>query len=515
MIPKTVERSAIFAEFSDAEKENWFKLTRAKVLPHFDNIYYSVFIFGDSGEQPPEGVTKMLEELRDAKHEKVKAYGNDVVLWGLDLYPSNYATYEYRLSCEENFDIFISSYLPNDETPRIQVQIRSRLLVMRGLYNAMRDTWKVLAPILSAFGLTCSRIRENRIDYAYHSNLIQNPMQYFSDKDLTKRLKTSFRTGQKVFNIRDDELGLSYIALGNRKSNCLFFRAYNKSREVCEKAYKSFFLDRWVQHGLISRYDYECYLEAYRNKSYDVGLLIGRIRWYLKYGKDEERKVALSELLDTCYVKNCNSDEIKRRIKGVLPEVTVVFNCEFETKRKFYMSLGPWLDSYANVVQTEYGLPDVFRPMMRIFDLQQSFHEYLTTNVVCFVQDKHAKFGDNNPMLDWWYRIHSLQVAGIPALPDFKRCYNTQPDLLRAKKSFMSSTAYLTMLLKESVESQTFVEDISDVLANFNDNDFYGFACDQNGEVHLQEPAEYREIRKRKEFKHRKDFDVNKEEDDT
>ena len=512
MIPMTVQRSAIFAEFTDREKENWFTLTRAKVLPHIDNIYYNVHITGDSGENPPEGVQKMLEELRDAKREKTRAYGNEVALWNLDVYPSNFATYEFRLSDDGNFDIFVASYLPNDNTPRIEVQVRTRLLVLRGVDNALHDSFLAVERILASFGLSCFKIGENRIDYAYHTNLIQNPIEYFSDKSLISHLKSVFRVGQKVFNITD-KIDLTYFSLGKRQSNCLFFRVYDKSREVCEKAYKGFFLDRWVQNGLISRYDFCCYMEAYKNQSYDVGLMIGRIKWYLEYGKDEARKASLQKLLDTCYIKNCNSNKIRRALKGVLPEVTVICNVEFETKRKFYLSMANWLESYDDTVKIESKLQPQFKRLVQILSFQQTIHEYLTSVVVKFVQDKTRKDGPDNPMLDWWYRIHRCKVADFPALPDFERTYDTKPDLLRAKKSFMSSTAYLTMLLKESTESQDFVADISDILADMNDNTFYGFACDKDGVLHLEEPAGYRDIRRRKEFRNRNMFHHNPAED--
>ena len=452
MIPKTVQRSAVFTEFSEKDRENWFTLTRAKVLPHIDNIYYNVHITGDSGENPPEGVQKMLEELRDAKREKTRAYGNEVALWNLDVYPSNFATYEFRLSDDGNFDIFVASYLPNDSTPRIEVQVRTRLLVLRGVDNALHDSFLAVEQILATFGLSCCKIGENRIDYAYHTNLIQNPLEFFGDPSLERHVKTKLKTVNKVYDY-EKKLIWSYMSLGMRKSNCVFFRVYDKSREVCEKAYKGFFLDRWVQHGLISRYDFYCYMEAYRNRSYKVGLMIGRIKWYLEYGKDADRKASLQKVLDTCYIKDCNTDAIRRALKGVLPEVTVICNVEFETKRKFYLSMASWLESYEDTVKIESKLQPQFGRLIRILSFQQTIHEYLTSTVVKFVQDQTRKDGPDNPMLDWWYRIHRCKVADFPALPDFKRSYDTRPDLLRAKKSFMSSTAYLTMLLKKSTES--------------------------------------------------------------
>ena len=71
-------------------------------------------------------------------------------------------------------------------------------------------------------------------------------------------MKTSFRIGQKVFRFYQGEITNEYLALGNRKSNNIFFRSYNKTREVCEMKYKDFFFDIWKENGLISEYDYYC-----------------------------------------------------------------------------------------------------------------------------------------------------------------------------------------------------------------------------------------------------------------
>ena len=107
------------------------------------------------------------------------------------------------MSCSEQYDIFISSYLPNEKTPRIHVQIRSRLLVLRGEENAIMDTFEKVQEILEIYGLSISMIQENRIDYAYHTNMVQNANAFFKDEMLEKHLSTVFRKGQKVFYISD------------------------------------------------------------------------------------------------------------------------------------------------------------------------------------------------------------------------------------------------------------------------------------------------------------------------
>ena len=495
MIPNTAIRSSIFSEFTEEEQNKYFSLTRAKVLPHIDNLYYNVFLFEDDGKNEngithlPGKMRDLLELLAEAKQKKKAAYENDVEIFGLDYYPSNFATFEHRLSFSECFDIFISSYIPNGNTPRIHVQLRSRLLVLRGVTNAVMDAFEKVSQILQQFDLQISSVQENRIDYAYHTNIIQNAEAYFKDDNLKKHLKTVFRKGQKVFYINDD-LELSYFALGFRTSNNLFFRCYDKSREVCEKAYKGFFLERWRKHGLISDYDHFCYLEAYEKGSYTLGLLVGRIKWYLKYGKDEALKVRLADKLRSCYIDNSNSDALRKELKGVLPEVTKIVNCEFETKRKFYISFA---DNLPEVLAEDYGGPKVLHSLFNILANREPIHRYLTSKVVSFVEDRKVSDSD---IMDFWSRIHSCKVGELVDV-EISRDYTSLPDLLRAKREFMASTAKLASVYG-AMDAGSFEDDITDVLSNLNDNHFYGFRSSPLGETFELDPEGYYQVRRRK-----------------
>ncbi len=515
MIPKYVLRSDVYREFTPEQAEDFFSLTEKKVLPHLDNLYYTVFIAGDRGEKrepdgrdeflsdyeeqsefftpagviDEKGLRKFLDKLDECKEIKSKSYDSQVQAFDLEYFRSNHAIYEHRLSFEENYDIFVASYLPNDYTPRIEVQIRTRALVLMGVDAALRQSFDKVVDILRIFDLHVLTTRENRLDYAFHTNLIQKPIEFFSDADLLQHTVSTMTYGQKVFDL-GKEIDLTYFSLGNRRSNNVFFRAYNKSREVVEMGYKSFFLDRWKENGLISQYDYEVYCDAYERKSYTVGILVGRIKWYLKHGKDLALKKDLERLLKTCYDKNSNTDEIRKKIKGLLPDVTVICNIEFETKRKFYHSWkGP------ETVELPDGIPVALAPIYRILESQPIFLDYLTCNCVRFVKDRTKK---GSGFMDWWSRIRSAK-PGDYSNPEFKRIYRRQPDLERAKRRFAGDVAYLSMLLNENVEDRPFVEDLSDSLANLNDNNFFGsFVDPETGEVALRDPRNYESIRQRR-----------------
>ena len=191
--------------------------------------------------------------------------------------------------------------------------------------------------MLSPFGLLPVKVRENRIDYAFHTNLIQNPYKFFSDPNLQKHLKTNLRIYQKIGKIGHD-ISVDTFNLGNRRSNNVYFRAYNKAREVVEMNYKSFFFQRWYDIGLISEFDKYVYEVAYELASYRTGILIGRLKWYVEHGSDSALKQKFLDILDTNFVKSDNCEKLEKELHGVIPEPTLIVNIEFQTKRKFYLS---------------------------------------------------------------------------------------------------------------------------------------------------------------------------------
>lgn len=505
MIPKTVERSAIFSEFSREESTEFFSLKGKKFLPHLDNVYYTVFIKQDfSNEDTREGVLKLLDRLEELAEIKAHSYDAAVTFMDHEYKRSNHAIYAHQLQRQNMYDIFIANYLPNDQTPRIEVQIRSAMLVMFGVDEAVKQSYEAVRQILWNFAAVPLVCRENRVDYAYHTNAIQDPMQYFNDAELVKHLKSKMRKYQK-----DGEVGrkidLSYISIGMRKSNNVFFRAYDKGREVVEKNYKDFFFHRWLENGLISAYDHYCYTYAFESKSYVLGLLIGRINWYIEHGKNAELKEQLDALKRKYYIKNSNSAELEDQLSGILPEVTRIVNIEFETKRKFYASFE---GLFENVDVSEANPPQPLRRVYQILFARQTIHDYLTKITINFLKDRNDS---KSEVCDWWKRLSSSRVAPLD-VQEFTRVYKREPEEVRAGRRVMQAISYHAMVLRENTDPHSFIEDASDSLAYLNDNHFYGFACDPDtGEVLEHEPKGYADLRARKAHQNKKLIETRRE----
>ena len=499
-----VERSEVFDEFTPEEQEFYFSIKEKAVSHHVDTLYYSVFIKGDEVEVRDRRIISFLENLREAKQHKLSRLDEEIDFFGLSVGAFGAAIsagmYMNRLSYGEDFDVFVSDYIPNLETPRILVQLRTRSLVLDGLYGAIQKSFDIVEDILLAFDLDVSEVVENRIDYAFHTNCIQKPMEMFSDESLEKHLVTTFREMWKhvwITSRKQDFFDLDYIALGSRKSNNIFFRAYAKAKEVVQLNYKGFFFEKWRSRGLISRYDQFVYEKAYELKSFKTGCLVGRIEWYLKYGKNEERKEKLLELLKSCNVNSDNNLQIEKEIKGVLPPPTVVLNLEFETKRKFYVKLDDFIGKYEYVHKSDPPL----KRLHKVLSLRREIIEKLFTDVVLFVEDRLDLQSEE---MDFWKRIRRVKIEDQPDKPllDAWYSYSRNLDVRRAKRTFSSNLASLAMMQRNEASESLFSDDMWEALTLLNDNNKIDLSNTYSKKIkHAFEkirPSSYTNIQKKK-----------------
>ena len=490
MIDLAVSRSLIFSEFTKEEQNQYFSRIDKCVRTHIDTLYYSVSIVGDKNYTEDAGMLAMLAELLFNKQRKQSSPQENVDFFGLSAEAGSFAGYEYRLSFPEMYDIFIARWLPNDETPRIVVQLRTRALVLDGPRGAIEKSFDHVKKMLDGYGLRVREVKENRVDYAYHTNIIQNPMKYFSDGRLVKTLSSTLSIYAKYGNI-GEEITLDTLNLGSRRSNNVYFRCYNKTREVVEKAYKSFFIEKWQKDGLISEYDRYVLEYAYRTGSFRSGILVGKCKWYIEYGKNDWRKQQLAALVQKCHINSDNNHHLEAQIANVLPPITTVMNIEFQTKRKFYLSFNAQIETVAKDIEVPKHLTRLFA----ILSLREAIQKYLTEKNVSFLVDKKA---EEKEMAAWWKRIHSCKITEVGDYDGLIRQRENMTDVEKTKRRIYSALAHLSILRNRSTDERSFQADIQDALSYFNDNDFYGFASDPDGndvEIH---PKEYDQIRRRK-----------------
>lgn len=473
-------RCSVFKEFSPEERKKYFSLTRDKVIFNIDTLYYTVYL-----KEDPLKVDPMLDNFK-YWHDEYMAGNKDITYYDMLYCPFHFCHYDHLLRIDNLFDIFVSSYLPNTNTPRIVVQLRSYGLWVYGVEKMIESSLQSLYKLLDTFDIRIEMIKVNRIDYAYHNNLIQNTARYLNDSVLKNNLKSKMRIYQKVGKITDT-VEVDYLCLGNRKSNNIFFRTYNKSREVVEKQYKSFFIERWYKEGLISAYDKYCLEAGYKYGSY-TSMNVARIDWYLKYGKNDELKSRLKEIRRKCFEQSDNYTYIKKALRNILPEVTVITNVEFQCKSKFFNSTAECLDQIPIASLSDVRPETV--PVYKIVRNSKIFTDYLTSETVAFCEK-------NNDYMNWWQRIRQFKVNSM-FKGELLRKYGNGIDIERIKQRMVTSIAAMSAY-KNNINNQDMTADVSDFLCVLNDNDVCAVTLDERtGQLLEYKYKNYEQIKKRK-----------------
>ncbi|MFI3116046.1 MAG: hypothetical protein R3Y12_07900 [Clostridia bacterium] len=444
----TTKRTLVFNEFSEEKQKEYFSFSQSKVVHNIDTFYLSCYFDEEKDYVLIENTIKKLQELK----ELAKTYGEPQDFKeDLQIFPYGVQMYGIRLSKENMYDIFVCPTLPNKKTPRVHIQIRSIGLWIDGAENLIHE---IVEKIEKIFKIKVSDVVENRIDYAFHTNAIQNMSSYLKDDKLIKSLKSSFAIGQKIQNF-GREITTDYFALGSRASNNLFFRMYNKTREVVEENYKGFFIEYWYKNKLISSYDKFCLEYAYKQKSYNA-IHLGRLLWYLQNGQDEDLKKEFFSLFQKCSVKSDNYDFIIKKLDAVLPAVTEIINVEFQTKREFYKSF-----DFSGFLKTHH------KPFTRIYQIlenRKTFIKYLTQNTVKFCKN------NTSDVAYWWKRIQLCKISNSFEESEAYRIYLRKLDKEKIHKTIAKNIATYA-IFNDKTDKFDLNEDIIDYISSLNDND--------------------------------------------
>lgn len=442
-------RSKIFNEFSLENRKKFFSIKTDKVVHAIDTLYFSVSLVNDLKNLTDVNIKKFIDILNTFKNvDKTDVtdfwYDFDLELLYRDV---SFGFYKHCISRKNLFDIFICNTLPNDSTPRLIVQIRSNMLWSFGERYSIDYILNILRMIFLDYNLEIKDIKENRIDYCYHTNSIQSSEKYFSDDYIKNNLDTMFQIGSKVFRKDKKNLCVEYLSLGNRKSNNIFFRSYNKTLEVVEMAYKDFFFDIWLSLGLISNYDHYvlsyCYKYQSFNKRYEA-----MIRFYLEYGNDDYIKSNCNFLINN---ENSTLDDYRNFIKGICPEVTRIQNFEFQTMRKFYSNGSDIIDSLPLLYECD---PLVFR-LFQILDNRKIFLEYLTSKTVNF----NSRF---------WNLIKSVKLDSTIQI-NYKRKYSNNRNIDLVLNKLKNNLA--TYSIYKGNDNTDILTDMCNLINSLNDND--------------------------------------------
>lgn len=464
-----IQRSQLFMESTEEFNKHWFSYTRDKFYHNIDTYYYSLSIENDYNKNPE--ANDLIFELQELKNQSLATSNKMIEL------PCNknlFVTrgrfddiYQYRLTCPMLYDIFVTSYLPNQSTPRFLIQLRSEALWTRGIKETIEESYNNLKIVLDEFGLKVGNVVENRIDYCYHTNYIQDMYTFFKDSKMEVELKSNMRNWRKEGHIFDDGWELNYFALGSRKSKTTFIRIYDKTREVVERGYKAFFLDIWLKDGLISRYDEYILKYCYEKKNYEKRFE-AMLKFYLEHGRDTSHQLEILHYLEDF---DANFYQIRELALSLMPQTTTICNIEFQTLRMFYKGGDDMICNFETLIKTD----DKLQRLIKIVDNRKIFLNYLTHYNLRFVEKDGTP--EDCVYKSWWSRLRGLKITSLDCDKEYARKYQHELDLQLMKKRVYKTIGTYTLYNGGDIDS-SFADDIVDYINTMNDNDiqtYFGY----------------------------------------
>lgn len=478
-----VGKTQIYKEFDEVENSYWFDFKQKKFLHNIDTFYYSVkfdqdFTF-DSVDPVVKRFRKYFENLYKQLEES-NVYGGCVTFYipGLDsqlnLKPFNYAGwFNICLECPDYFDIFFAPKVPHSQdggqsvTCECVVQIRSYMLWMYGVRQAYEMSYDYVKKIADFFHLTIAYTQENRVDYCWHSNYLQNPAKFFNPDDFYKMRVDRFKDALHHTSKKgSQDYEIDYIALGKR-SDKIFIRIYLKSKEVVEKGYKPWFFKIWLFNGLINRFDLYCYEFAFLRHSWKA-LDLARITYYSEYGRDKQlidkcKKIISGEL-------QLSADEMLKFADQLCPRVNLIINVEYQTMRKHSKSyqLIPFFDNTDKLTS---------KRIYDYLDNRKLICDYLTSKVFRLVEPYEPGVNDSNKSrrdyCAFWRALRSCKLTDcyVPEedrtlVRTYARKLNSEVLKSRAIKAAVTYGIYI-----KGINNENPLQDCIEILCMMNDND--------------------------------------------
>ena len=471
----------IMKEMSVNQREQWFKYKDNQFLASIDTFYYSVKLDHDFTSKTKDKTALYVRAYFERKLDAMDHSENAVMLNlpkmnSLLFCPVTFSRfYNVCLRREGDFDIFIAVKTPpagdgseGSLTPEIVVQIRSYMLWMLGVVKAFERTYEYVQAICKKFALKIDFVHENRCDYCWHNNYLKNPEKYFSIENFYKMRVDRYRdAGFHTAKQGSEEYEVDYIRVGRRGSKC-FIRIYLKSKEVVEEGYKCWFFKIWQLNGMISRFDFYVYEQAYLRKSWKY-LDIARLNFYVEHGKDP------------VFVKQCRDAVVKYETTGTVtdsmrsladrltPKVTLVLNVEFQSMRKQSKSF-PLVKFRDNSC---YGpAEDIYH----YFDNRSIIMDYLTSGIFRLVKtdeqskDKNKSRREDNAFWSALRRAKCVDVHVDKHQVSFIRKYKSKMNIQMMKNQFIQKAVMLGMYRKGKNQDAP-LKDAFDSLVLLNDND--------------------------------------------
>lgn len=470
------EQGMISEEMCITDREKWFGYNQKKFIHNIDTFYYSVKFKNDFRLKTHDEKVLRLRRYFKFKYDSLgdDESAGDVYLKQIDkrliLRPVTFSRfYNTCLSYPDYFDIFLASVVPKSMgggesvTCEMIVQIRSYMLWMFGIHAAFENSYRVVKNLAEYFGLEIDFVQENRVDYCWHSNYLKNPEAFFTPENFYKMRVDRFKNATYVTNkIGSEDYEIDYVALGKR-SDKVFVRIYQKTREVIEQNYKPWFFQIWKMNGLINNYDLYVYERCFQKKSW-FHRFYARIEFYADYGSNP----AYVDMCRDIVMENVTigEDDLIKLAKLLTPELNLVVNVEYQTMRRHSKSydLIPFKDnSHTGECRRIYDYLDNRKLIM----------DYLTDRVFKLVERTGDSHKYRRPLCGFWDALRHTRCIDVKLTPDelkLIRNYNRKLNTDSMRRRVINSAVTLGFYTR-GINEDNPLQDCFEALLKMNDND--------------------------------------------
>lgn len=476
MIDKKYGENELFKEMSLSEHEDWFSFRQKSFLNNVDTFYYSVKFKNDFRYKSKDKSVIKLRRYFNIEYQHIESERScgDIVFPGFNrhlvLKTVTFSRfYNICMSFPDYFDIFLAPVVPKSAdgsesvTSECIVQIRSYMLWQMGVRDAFENSYNYVKALAAYFGLEIENVQENRCDYCWHTNYFDNPEKFFAPENFYKMRVDRFKNATYVTNkVGDEDYEIDYVALG-RRSDKVFVRIYQKTREVIEQNYKPWFFQIWEMNGMISKYDKYVYERAFEKKSWFYRFY-ARLEFYREHGAHPEYLKKVDDILNGTIT--ILEDELIKLCDKLTPRLHYVVNVEFQTMRRYSKSyeLIPFKDNRSK------------NECKRIYDYidnRKIIQDYLTSSVLRLVKTDGTEKKSRRELCPFWEALRRTRCLDMRMTSDEVRLirrYNRKLNADAMKKRVLYSAVSLGFYAR-GLNDDNPIQDAFEALLKFNDND--------------------------------------------
>lgn len=457
MINAKIKSTAICKEHGSDFCKEWFSYTKEKILHNVDTVS-----FGCYTQHNYNSLTELnnyLESIRLVAESNQEELFMEDQNWFMQ--PRGISIYSYVVISKNRYRIFFLKNQSRVTDVPILCFLSSEFLWQHGEVKATKILLDELNEFLHKYGSEVGEIKLSRIDYAFHTNYIQNMAKFFGTPD--KNVVSQFRTYQTYHRILPDMPSeMSTFYMGNRGGKTVYFRAYDKTRETVESGYKQFFYMIWEDQGLITKYDRYLLEKAFVDRNFERHHL-ARLSFYVEHGKNEEYKEKCLFYLDP--ESKYEFGEMVEFAELLTPPLTRVVNLEFQVGSKFHKSSRDFfmsLDPIKGVISSQ-------QTFYKMLHYKSYIVDYLTSTTLRMVKKDGNKLKRKRDYSYFWTLLRAADLRVKTFDDKLIRSYQKNCDITLLQKQLARKIATVSILVKGE-NNDDFKVDVSDVITSLPEN---------------------------------------------